>query len=101
MKRSRRAVILVSLAAALAATGIGRAKLDGGATVGRLKAIPTDDDCFVTGPACEGGRKIHPSCLWEVGTRAERKGPWGDSKAVAATPAGKAFHPPGRAAVHS
>jgi len=51
MKLSRRAVILGSLAAGAAATGIGRAKPDGDDANGRLKAIAADNNRFRPGAA--------------------------------------------------
>ena len=75
------------------AMGIGQAKADGAATVARLKAMPTDDDCFGPGSIRLDGRKIHPSYLWEVKTPAESKGAWDYYKPVASTPADKAFRP--------
>jgi branched-chain amino acid transport system substrate-binding protein len=73
--------------------GPAKAKVDGAATVARMKAIPTDDDCFGPGSIRIDGRKIHPSYLWQVKTPEESKGPWDYYKAVASTPADKAFRP--------
>jgi len=78
---------------AATAMGIAQAKLDGVATVAKLKAIPTDDDCFGAGSIRVDGRKIHPSYLWEVKKPSESKGPWDYYKPVASTPADKAFRP--------
>jgi branched-chain amino acid transport system substrate-binding protein len=75
------------------AMGVGPIKLDGAATVARMKAMPTDDDCFGAGSIRVDGRKIHPSYLWQVKTPAESKGPWDYYKAVASTPADQAFRP--------
>ena len=68
-------------------------KADGAATVARMKAMPTDDDCFGQGSIRVDGRKLHPSYLWEVKSPAESKGPWDYYKAVASTPADQAFRP--------
>ena len=38
----------------------------GAAAVARMKAMPTDDDCFGAGSIRADGRKIHPSYLFEV-----------------------------------
>jgi branched-chain amino acid transport system substrate-binding protein len=73
--------------------GIAQAKVDGAATVARLKAMPTDDDCFGPGSIRLDGRKIHPSYLWEVKQPSESKGKWDYYKPVASTPADKAFRP--------
>lgn len=75
------------------AMGIAQAKVDGAATIARMKAMPTDDDCFGPGLIREDGRKIHPSYLWEVKKPSESKGPWDYYKPVASTPADKAFRP--------
>ncbi len=75
------------------AMGIAQAKADGAATIARMKAMPTEDDCFGKGSIREDGRKIHPSYLWEVKKPSESKGPWDYCKPVATTPAGEAFRP--------
>jgi branched-chain amino acid transport system substrate-binding protein len=75
------------------AMGIAQAKADGAATVARMKAMPTDDDCFGPGSIRIDGRKIHPSYLWEVKKPSESKGVWDYCKPVASTPADKAFRP--------
>ena len=73
--------------------GIPAAKKDGAATVARMKAIPTDDDCFGAGSIRIDGRKLCPSYLWQVKTPGESKGPWDYYKPVASTPADQAFRP--------
>lgn len=75
------------------AMGVAQSKKDGAATVERMKAIPTDDECFGKGSIRVDGRCIHPSYLWEVKTPAESKGPWDYYKPIASTPADKAFRP--------
>lgn len=75
------------------AMGVAESKKDGTATVERMKAMPTEDDCFGTGSIRVDGRCIHPSYLWEVKTPAESKGPWDYYKPIATTPADKAFRP--------
>jgi branched-chain amino acid transport system substrate-binding protein len=77
----------------VAAMGPAEAKKDGAATVARMKAMPTDDDCFGPGSIRVDGRKIHPSYLWEVKQPSESKGPWDYYKPLASTPADKAFRP--------
>ena len=72
---------------------VEQAKKDGAATIARLKAMPTDDDCFGAGSIRADGRKIHPSYLWEVKKPSESKGPWDYYKPVATTPADKSFRP--------
>jgi branched-chain amino acid transport system substrate-binding protein len=76
---------------AATAIGVAQSKLDGAATIARMKAMPTDDDCFGQGLIREDGRKIHPSYLWEVKKPSESKGAWDYYKPVASTPADKAF----------
>ena len=66
---------------------------DGAATIARMKAMPTDDDCFGPGSIREDGRKIHPSYLWQVKTPAESKGPWDYYKPLGSTPTDQAFRP--------
>jgi branched-chain amino acid transport system substrate-binding protein len=75
------------------AMGAAEAKKDGAATVARMKAMPTDDDCFGKGSIRIDGRCIHPSYLWEVKTPAESKGPWDYYKPLGTTPADEAFRP--------
>jgi branched-chain amino acid transport system substrate-binding protein len=73
--------------------GAVAAKADGAATVARMKAMPTEDDCFGAGSIRSDGRKIHPSYLWEVKQPSESKRPWDYYKPVASTPAAEAFRP--------
>ena len=73
--------------------GAANARLDGAATVARMKAIPTDDDCFGPGSIRADGRKLHPAYLWQVKTPEQSKGPWDYYSPVASTPADLAFRP--------
>jgi branched-chain amino acid transport system substrate-binding protein len=73
--------------------GVDKVKLDGAATIARMKQIPTDDDCFGAGSIRADGRKLHPAYLWEVKKPAESKGPWDYLKLLATTPADQAFRP--------
>jgi branched-chain amino acid transport system substrate-binding protein len=74
--------------------GPAAAKADGAATVARMKAMPTDDDCFgAGGKTREDGRKIHPCYLFEVKGPAESKQGWDLMKPVAVTSADEAFRP--------
>ena len=75
------------------AMGPAQAKLDGAATVARLKATPTDDECFGKGSIRIDGRKIHPSYLFEVKKPSESKGAWDYYKLIGTTPAEDAFRP--------
>ena len=73
--------------------GVAAAKADGRAVVARMKAMPTDDDCFGPGRIREDGRKLHPSYLFQAKAPAESKGGWDGLKLVATTPADEAFRP--------
>ncbi len=78
---------------AVKAVGAAEAKKDGAAVVARMKAMPTEDECFGAGTIREDGRKLHPSYLFEVKSPAESKGPWDYYKLLATTPAADAFRP--------
>jgi branched-chain amino acid transport system substrate-binding protein len=73
--------------------GAATAKADGAATVARMKAMPTDDDCFGPGRIREDGRKLTPAYLFEVKQPAESKGEWDLYKLIGTTPADEAFRP--------
>jgi branched-chain amino acid transport system substrate-binding protein len=73
--------------------GAAAAKADGAAAVSRMKAMPTDDDCFGQGRIREDGRKIHPSYLFEVKAPGESHAPWDYYKLLQTTPAEEAFRP--------
>jgi branched-chain amino acid transport system substrate-binding protein len=73
--------------------GATEAKADGAATVARMKAMPTDDDCFGPGRIREDGRKIHPAYLFEVKQPRESKHEWDLFKLIGTTPAEEAFRP--------
>jgi branched-chain amino acid transport system substrate-binding protein len=65
--------------------GIAEAKRSGAATVARMKAIPTNDDCFGQGKICADGRCLHSVCLYEVKSLVESKYPWDYYKLLATT----------------
>ena len=75
------------------AMGVAEAKKDGAATVARMKAMPTEDDCFGAGSIRADGRVIHPSYLCEVKAPSASKYPWDYYKILATTPADQAFRP--------
>ena len=75
------------------AMGVAEIKKDGAATIARLKAMPTDDDCFGAGTIRQDGRKLHPSYLFQVKKPSESKFPWDYYKTLATTPAEQAFRP--------
>ena len=78
---------------AVAAMGVADAKKSGAATVARMKAMPTDDDCFGPGTIRADGRCLHPVYLYEVKSPAESKYDWDYYKLLATTPADQAFRP--------
>ena len=73
--------------------GVSHAKADGAATVARMKATPTNDECFGPGSIRADGRKLCPAYLFEVKKPSESKGPWDYYKLLATTPADEAFRP--------
>lgn len=78
---------------AVAAMGVAEAKKSGTATVNRMKAMPTDDDCFGAGTIRADGRCLHPVYLYEVKAPGESKYAWDYYKLLATTPADQAFRP--------
>jgi branched-chain amino acid transport system substrate-binding protein len=78
---------------AVADLGAARAKASGLEVVTRMKAMPTDDDCFGPGLIRADGRKIHPAYLFEVKAPAESKGPWDYYKLADTVAAEQAFRP--------
>jgi branched-chain amino acid transport system substrate-binding protein len=75
------------------AMGATQARLSGAETVARMKAMPTDDDCFGPGKIREDGRKIHPAYLFEVKQPTESRHEWDLYKLIGTTPAEDAFRP--------
>jgi branched-chain amino acid transport system substrate-binding protein len=75
------------------AMGPAEAKKSGAATVARMKAMPTDDDCFGKGLIREDGRKIHPVYLFQAKKPSESKQEWDLYNLIATTPADEAFRP--------
>jgi branched-chain amino acid transport system substrate-binding protein len=73
--------------------GAAEAKRSGAATVARMKAIPTDDDCFGSGRIREDGRKLATAYLFEVKKPSESKHEWDLYKLIGTTPAEEAFRP--------
>ena len=73
--------------------GIAAAKADGRAVVDRMKAMPTDDDCFGPGRIREDGRALHPVYLLEAKKPSESKQSWDIAKVVTTTPMEEAFRP--------
>ncbi|WP_158927170.1 ABC transporter substrate-binding protein [Acidisphaera sp. S103] len=73
--------------------GVAAAKADGRAVVERMKAMPTDDDCFGPGKIRIDGRALHPVYLLEAKKPSESKQPWDVARVVATTPADEAWRP--------
>ena len=78
---------------AVADMGAAAAKALGADAVARMKAMPTDDDCFGQGSIRADGRKIHPAYLFEVKRPEESRGPWDYYKTLGTTAADEAFRP--------
>jgi branched-chain amino acid transport system substrate-binding protein len=73
--------------------GVAEAKKDGIATVNRMKAMPTDDDCFGPGKIRIDGRALHPVYLLEAKKPSESKQSWDVGKVIATTPMDEAWRP--------
>jgi len=73
--------------------GAAAAKADGAATIARMKAMATDDDCFGPGHIRADGRKVHPVYLFEVKKPSESRHEWDLYKLIATTPAEEAWRP--------
>jgi branched-chain amino acid transport system substrate-binding protein len=73
--------------------GAAAAKASGVDVVNRMKAMPTDDDCFGKGTIRADGRKLHPAYLFEVKAPGESKGPWDYYKLLQTTSADDAWRP--------
>ncbi|HWX48657.1 MAG TPA: ABC transporter substrate-binding protein [Roseomonas sp.] len=78
---------------AVAEMGVPAAKASGLEVVNRMKAMPTDDDCFGAGTLRADGRKIHPSYLFAVKSPAESRGPWDYYRLEGTVGAEEAFRP--------
>ena len=78
---------------AVADMGVTAAKADGRAVVARMKAMPTDDDCFGPGRIREDGRALHPCYLLEAKQPSESKQQWDVARVLATTPMDGAFRP--------
>ena len=78
---------------AVQAMGVAAAKASGVDAVQRMKAMPTDDDCFGRGSIRADGRKLHPAFLLQVKTPEESRGPGDICKIIQTIPAEQAFRP--------
>ena len=78
---------------AAASLGVARAKASGADAVTRMKAMPTDDDCYGTLRIRADGQALHPAYLFEVKKPSESTGPWDLYKLILTTD-GPASAPP-------
>ncbi len=78
---------------AVAALGPAQAKASGRGAVAKMKATPTDDDCFGRNSIRADGRFLCPVRLFQVKTPAESRTPWDLYNLVATTPADRAWRP--------
>ena len=78
---------------AVADLGVVAAKQDGGAVVARMKAMPTNDDCFGQQRIREDGLFLCPAYLFQVKSPTESTHPWDCYKLLATTPADEAWEP--------
>jgi branched-chain amino acid transport system substrate-binding protein len=74
--------------------GPAKAVKDGPGVVARMKAMPTDDDCFGKRHIRADGLFITDSYLFRVKKPAESRGPWDYYALVGTTPAAEAFEAP-------
>ena len=70
---------------AAASLGAVQAKASGAAAVARMKAMPTDDDCYGTLRIRADGQALHPAYLFEVKKPSESTGPWDLYKLISTT----------------
>ncbi len=74
--------------------GVAAAKADGRAAVARMKAMPTDDDCFGPGKIREDGRALHPVLSVRGEDSRPRASRHGTSRrSLPTTPMDEAFRP--------
>ena len=78
---------------AAADLGVAAAKANGAEVVARMKAMPTDDDCYGTLRIRADGQALHPAYLFQVKTPAESTGPW-DLYKLLSTTSGEDAAPP-------
>ncbi len=78
---------------AAADLGPAAAKASGAAVVARMKAMPTDDDCYGSLRIRSDGQALHPAYLFEVKKPGESTGPWDLYKLLLTTPGAEAAPP--------
>jgi branched-chain amino acid transport system substrate-binding protein len=76
---------------AVAEMGVGQAKVDGLATVTRMKAMPFEDECFGSGSIRMDGQVLVTPYLFQVKAPSESTGPWDCYKLITSTPSDHAF----------
>jgi len=80
---------------AAADLGVPAAKASGTDTVTRMKAMPTDDDCYGSISIRQDGQAMHPAYLMECKTPTQSRGPWDLYNLVATIPAEESNPPLG------
>ena len=80
---------------AAADMGVPAAKASGSAVVARMKAMPTEDDCYGSLRIRQDGQAMAPAYLFECKTPAQSHGPWDLYNLVATIPAEEANPPMG------
>ncbi len=78
---------------AIQAVGIADAKKSGKTIVDKMKAIPTDDDCFGKNTIREDGLFLCPAYLFQVKKPSESKGKWDYYNTKVTSPASEAWKP--------
>ena len=78
---------------AVAAIGVPAAKRSGTAIAERMKAMPTEDDCFGTNAIRQDGRVLLSAYLFEVKKPTESHAPWDYFRVVQVTPPAEAWRP--------
>ncbi|TCH97918.1 ABC transporter substrate-binding protein [Roseococcus sp. SYP-B2431] len=73
--------------------GVAAIRASGAEAVARMKAMPTDDDCFGAGTLRADGRKLHPAYLFEVKAPGESRGAWDYYKVLQTLSGEQAFRP--------
>ncbi len=73
--------------------GVAAAKANGVDAVNRMKAMPTNDDCFGPGSIRQDGRKLHPAYLLEVKKPEESKHQYDYFKVLGVTQPNDVFRP--------
>ena len=82
-----------TVAASSAALGPAQAKVSGRGAVAKMKAMPTNDDCFGRNGIRADGRFLCAVRLFQVKTRAESRMPWDLYNLVATTRSDRAWRP--------